>query len=137
MANMSKFNVLPSLQALNRTAAAAAITTYSGATVDLQPYTAPGGRQLKAVLNVGLTTSTGTLNVRLQESSTTAEAGFANLTNTSVFTTTASSASLSSGVAKEEILFRTNNRYVRAVAELSNTGNADFGVYIVAERRLT
>jgi hypothetical protein len=135
MATLAKFNVLPTLQALVRTSAAAGATTYSGATVDLQAYVNPGGRQLKAFLNVGETTSTGTLNVTIQESSTSAEAGFANITG-AAFTATGDSASLSSGVAAETIHFRTNNRYVRALGVITNTGNFDMGVYIVAERKL-
>jgi len=135
VATLAKFNVLPSLSALNRTAAAAAATTYSGANVDLQAYTNPGGRQLKAILNIGVTTSTGTLNVKMQESSTSAEAGFADIA-LATFTATGNSASLSSN-AREEIHFRTNNRYVRAIAAITNTGNMDLGVYVLAERKLT
>ena len=133
MAALSKFDVLTTLGPETRTAAAAAVTTYSGAAVDLSTYINPGGRQLKAILSVGSITSTGTLNVRIQESTTTAEAGFANLTTAAAFVATASSASLT---GSETLHFRTNNRYVRAMAELSNTGQNQFSVYIVAERKL-
>ena len=132
MATMSKFDVLTTLGPETRTAAAAAVTTYSGAAVDLSTYVNPGGRQLKAILSVGSITSTGTLNVRIQESTTSAEAGFSNITG-ATFVATASSASLT---GSETIHFRTNNRYVRAMTELSNTGQNQHAVYIVAERKL-
>lgn len=134
MATIGNFNILPSLHALNRTSASAAATTYSGATVDLQAYINPGGRQLMALLDIGVATSTGTLNVKMQESSTSAEAGFSDIA-AATFTATGDSASLSSN-ATQSIRFRTNNRYVRAVGAITNTGNLDFGVYVVAERKL-
>ena len=135
MATIAKFDVIPSLGASNRTSASAAATTYSGANVDLQAYVNPGGRQLKALLQIGNITSTGTLNVKMQQSSTSAEAGFADITN-ATFTATADSANLSSGVAAEAIHFRASQRYVRAIGVITNTGNVDMGVYVVAERRL-
>jgi hypothetical protein len=134
VATLAKFNVIPTLHAANRTSASAAATTYSGANVDLQAYTNPGGRQLKALLDMGPITSTGTFNVKMQSSTTSAEAGFADIAG-ATFTATGDSASFSN--AREEIHFRTNNRYVRAIAAITNTGNAEFGVYVVAERRLT
>ena len=56
MTTLSKFDVLTSLGAANRTGGDP--TTYSGAAVDLRSYVNPGGRQLKAVLNIGSITST-------------------------------------------------------------------------------
>jgi hypothetical protein len=132
MATLAKFNVLTSLGPATRTSASAAATTYSGAAVDLQAYVNPGGRQLKALLSIGSITSTGTLNVKIQESSTSAEAGFSDISG-AAFTATADSASLT---GSEAIHFRTNNRYVRALAVITNTGNNDFGVYVVGERKL-
>ena len=132
MATLSKFDVLTSLGADNRETASASAWTYSGAAVDLAAYVNPGGRQLKAVLNVGAITSTGTLNCKIQESTTSAEAGFSDISG-ATFAATASSASLT---GSEAIHFRTNNRYVRALAVITNTANVDCGVYIVAEKKL-
>ena len=132
MATIAKFDVLTTLGATRRTTAADGPETFSGAAVDLAPYVNPGGRQLKALLNIGAITSTGHLNVKLQANSTTAEAGFADITG-ATFTETADSASLT---GSEAIHFRTNARYVRAIATVQHTGNFDFGVYVVAERKL-
>ena len=132
MATLSKFDVLTTLGPATRTSASAAATTYSGAAVDLSAYINPGGRQMKAVLSLGTITSTGTLNVKIQESTTSAEAGFSDISG-AAFTATADSGSLT---GSETIHFRTNNRYVRALQVITNTGNVDNSVYIVAERKL-
>jgi hypothetical protein len=133
VATIAKFNVLTTFGATRRTTAADGPETFSGAAVDLAPYVNPGGRQLKALLNVGAVTSTGHLNVKMQESSTSAEAGFADIAS-ATFTETGGNAST---IGSQEIHFRTNNRYVRALATIQHTGNIDFGVYVVAERKLT
>ena len=135
MATLAKFDVLPTVGAQRFTSAADAIFTASGATVDLANYVNPGGRQLKALLSIGAVTSTGHLNVKIQESSTSAEAGFSDISG-ATFTETGDSASLSSGAANQVIHFRTNNRYVRAIATTQHTGNYDFAVYVVAERKV-
>ena len=132
MATLSKFDVLTSLGPATRTSASAAATTYSGANVDLAAYINPGGRQMKAIMSLGTITSTGTLNVKIQESTTSAEAGFSDISG-AAFTATADSGSLT---GSETIHFRTNNRYVRALQVITNTGNVDNSVYIVAERKL-
>lgn len=133
MGTLSKFNVLTSLVPANRTSASAAATTYSGAGIDLQTYVNPGGRRMKALLSLGNITSTGTLNVKIQESSTSAEAGYSDISG-ATFTATADSGSLTGG--SQAIHFRTNNRYVRALGVITNTGNVDFAVYVVAESKL-
>lgn len=132
MATLSKFDVLTTLGPATRTSATAAATTYSGAAVDLSAYINPGGRQMKAVLSLGTITSTGTLNVKIQESTTSAEAGFSDISG-AAFTATADSGSLT---GSETIHFRTNNQYVRALQVITNTGNVDNSVYIVAEKKL-
>ena len=132
MGTAAKWDIVQTLDARNRGVANATSANSSGATVDLLGYIHPGGRQMKAILNVGVVTSTGNLSVKFQESSTTAEAGFADITG-AVFTTTASSASLT---GSETIHFRANNRYVRAVGAAANTAQVSYGVYIMAEKRL-
>lgn len=132
MGTAAKWDVLTTLASNNRGVANATSANSSGTTIDLLDYINVGGRQMKAVLNVGTVTSTGNLSVRLQESSTSAEAGFSDISG-AVFTTTASSASLT---GSETIHFRTNNRYVRAVGAAANTAQVNYGVYIMAEKRL-
>lgn len=133
MATLAKFDVLTTLGPETRTSASAAATTYSGAAVNLASYTNPGRRQLKAILSVGSITSTGTLNIKIQESTTSAEAGFSDISG-ATFTATADSGSLT---GSETIHFRTNNQYVRAISVITNTGQNEHSVYIVAEKKLT
>ena len=132
MAAVANFDVLVTLAAARRTVSDTTSANSSGATIDLLDYINPGRRQLKAVLDLGAVTSTGTLAVKIQESNTSAEAGFTDISG-ATFTTITSAATVGSS---ETIHFRTNQRYVRALATLADTGNFDFGTYIVAEKRL-
>ncbi len=131
MATMTKFDVLLTIGPNSSGTAAAATTTMSGSAVDLQNYVNPGGRQIKGVMNLGVVTGTGTLAVRFQDSTTTAEAGFADITG-AAFTNTGNSGSLT---GSETIHFRTSRRYVRALAGIANTGSFVFSTAVVAEAK--
>jgi len=100
--------------------------------VDLLGYINPGGRALKGLLSVGAVTSTGHLAVRFQESSTSGESGFADISG-AAFTATGDTATTGS----EEIVFRASKRYVRAIGAASDTANIDYAVYVLAEKCLT
>ena len=131
MATMTKFDVLVSIGANSSGTAAAATTTMSGSAVDLQNYVNPGGRQLKGMMNLGVVTATGTLAIRFQDSTTTAEVGFADIAG-AAFTNTGNSGSLT---GSEAIHFRTNRRYVRAMAGIANTGSFVFAAAVLAEAK--
>ncbi len=112
-------------------AATARTTTASGSAVDLQSYIHPGGREMKVLLDCGEAGGTSpTLNVKIQESDITTASGFSDISG-AVFT------EITSTAGNEEIHFRTNKRYVRAVATLAGTSPAyTFGVYLLNEKRL-
>ncbi len=132
MGAQAQWDVLVSLGAARRTTAAAGPETFSGAVVDLRAYVNPGGREVEGILNVGAITSTGTLNVKFQGADSTAEGSFADISGAS-FTATGNSGSLT---GSEVIHFRTNQRYLRAIAAIANTGNFDFMVGVKAQARL-
>ena len=84
--------------------------TAAQAELDLQKYFVnPGKREMKAVLSAILTsTDTGLFDYRLQESNTTVDSDFSNISGGS-FTQVGSSAT----PTPEELHFFTNKRYVR------------------------
>ncbi len=131
MGTASKWALKMSLGAANRGVANATSANSSGAAVDLTDYTAPGGRQIKGILNVGTVTSTGYLAVKVQESSTSAEAGFADISG-AAFTTTANAAKTGS----EEIHFKATKRYIRALGTASDTAQVNYSVGFLVEKRL-
>jgi hypothetical protein len=132
MVAAAQWDIKATLGAARRGVSNATTANSSGAAVDLTSYVAAGARQLKAYLSVGTVTSTGHLVVKLQESDTSAEAGFSDITG-AVFTATANS-SLTGG---ESIYFRTNKRYVRAIGSASDTANVDYGVYLMLPKRVS
>ncbi len=102
-------------------------TTTTGSAVDLIGAINPGGRNLKAYLDV--TTSLGTtasVTVKVQEGD-----------NTTTFTDiTGAAFSAATTGTTGEIHFVTNKRYLRAVATFTaNTTSATFGCYLVKEKR--
>jgi hypothetical protein len=126
MSTQQNFDVLVLLGASART------TSATGSAVDLQGYVNPGGRAMKAVLNVGAITTAGPLTVVIQDSDTTTAADFTNATNGAftvipVETTT---------TAHEAIHFTTTKRYVRALATATNGGGHSYGVFVLAEKRV-
>lgn len=112
--------------------AAARTTSTTGSAVDLQGYVNPGGRAMKAYLDLGAVTTAGPLTVVIQDSDTTTAADFTNATDGAftvipVGTTTATN---------EAIHFKTAKRYVRALATCTNGAGHSYGVYILAEKRV-
>ena len=89
--------------------------TLSGTEIDFQKYFVnPGKREMKAVLGAGITsTDSGTFNYKLQESLTTVDSDFSDISG-ATFTQVGDSDTLS----MEEIHFYTNNRYVRGIATI-------------------
>jgi hypothetical protein len=118
------------LPALNRTA------TATGTGVDLQGKINPGGREMKAYLNVGLGVSSAspvdnTLDVKIQESDALGS-GYTDISG-ATFTQVAGVSPTS-----ETIHFQTNKRYVRAIGTQAGTGDEfDYGVFLVARERMT
>ncbi|TXH55825.1 MAG: hypothetical protein E6Q97_07990 [Desulfurellales bacterium] len=106
---------------------AARTATANGTGVDLQGYTNPGGRQMKAILTNGTTSGTSpTLDVKLQDSDD--NSTFADITGATFAQKTAA--------GNEEIQFRTNKRYVRAVATIGGTSPSfTFAVLLLVNKR--
>lgn len=107
---------------------AARTATANGAGVDLQGYTQPGGRQMKAILTNGTTSGTSpTLDVKIQESD-----------DNSVFTDISGATfAQKTAAGNEEIHFRTNKRYVRAVATIGGTTPSfTFAVLLLVGKRV-
>lgn len=126
MSNQQQFDIKTLL------AAAARTTSADGAAVDLQGYVNPGGRAMKAYLDLGAVTTAGPLTVKMQHSDTTTAADFTDVsgggfTVIPVSTTTAT---------QEAIHFVTTKRYVRAVAACTNGAGHSYGVYLLAEKRV-
>jgi hypothetical protein len=131
MASMTNFDVKIALPQVGiYSSANSAASAYSGAAIDLQPYVNAGGRAGKAFLDVSAITSTGTLVVTIEESSTTGVAGFAPIATFAGFTGAQTTATTQS------TLFVAAKRYVRAKASITDTGNMALGVYAVLEKRL-
>ena len=101
--SLKEYTVLVGLPAATTT------TNGDGAAIDLQPYVASGWREIKAHLNCGtITGTTGTLTIKVQESTTTTSGDFSDITG-------AAFAELSTATGGETIHFQTNKRYVRFV----------------------
>lgn len=112
--------------------AVARTTSADGSAVDLQGYINPGGRNMKAYLDVGAITTATVLTMKIQDSDTTTAADFtdvsgASFTGLAVANTTATN---------QTIHFKTNKRYVRASCTFTNGGGVTFGVYLLAEKRV-
>jgi hypothetical protein len=106
MATLSEFGALELLAPATRTASA------NGAGVDLQPYTNPGGRNVKAVLDVGTVTGTSpTLDVKMQQSDD--NSTFSDISGAAFAQQTAA--------GLNELHFVATKRYVRAVATIAGT----------------
>ena len=123
MATQANLDIKILFPALARTA------TANGTGVDLQGYINAGGRQMKAFLDVGAVSgTTPTLDVKLQDSAD-------NVTYADIAGATFAQATAATSQA---IHFRTNKRYVRAVATIAGTTPSfTCSVYALAEKRLT
>jgi hypothetical protein len=125
MATLSNLTLQPMIVAAART------TSANGAAIDLATTPHTLGRQMKAILDVGVITTAGTLDVKMQEDTT---SGFGAATDISgaVFT------QVTSATGNEQIHFRATKRYVRAVATFGAATNGyTFGVYLLTENRIT
>ena len=112
---------------------AARSTTTEGSAVDLAAYIHPGGRGMKAKLDLSATAgTTPSVAVKIQDSDTTTAADFTDVTG-AVFTTVTATTG-----AEEEIHFVTNKRYVRALMTITaNTTSVTGGVYVLNEKLFT
>lgn len=126
MATQQNFDVLTLLGAVART------TSASGSAVDLQGYVNPGGRNMKAYLDIGAITTAGDFALKLQDSDTTTAADFTDISGASFTALTASNTT----ATNEAIHFRTAKRYVRAVSTVGNGTGHTFGVFVLAEKRV-
>lgn len=110
--------------------AAASINTSTNHTaVDLKGYINPGGRQMKAILNFGSAAGATAVDFKIQDSNTTTAADFTDISGAS-FTQVATS-----GASFQEIHFKTNKRYVRAVSTYAGVNAAVWGMTLLAEKR--
>lgn len=107
---------------------AARTATANGTGVDLTGYINSGGRALKAILDNGTTSgTTPTLDVKIQDSDD--NSVFADITGATFTQLTAA--------GNQEIHFRTNKRYVRAVATIAGTTPSfTFDVVVLAVKRM-
>jgi len=108
--------------------------TAAGTEVDLQKsFVSPGKREMKAVLACILATSDsgGTIAVKLQESNTTVDSDFSDISGASFTTLT------DDGTAKtpEEIHFFTSKRYVRDYSTISDATTWALSTLLFALRR--
>lgn len=126
MSNQQHFDILTLLGAVART------TSATGSAVDLQGYVNPGGRNMKAYLDLGAVTTAGPLTVKIQHSDTTTAADFADITG-GAFTVIPVSTTTPTN---EAIHFTTTKRYVRALATATNGGGHSYGVFLLAEKRV-
>lgn len=122
--NLSSLDVLEALSAISRT------TTATGSAVDLQGYVT--NHELSAFLDQGTATGTAiSVDIKIQESDTTTSADFSDISG-ATFT------NLSGTQSQQSIQFKTNKRYVRAVATHgTNMTAATYYVGIIARSRLT
>lgn len=126
MSNQQNFAILTLFGAAART------TSADGTAVDLQGYVNPGGRAMKAYLDVGAITTAGALTMKIQQSDTTTAGDFTDITGAAFtgYTVTQTTAT------NQSIHFVATKRYVRAVAGFTNGGGHSFGVYLLAEKRV-
>ncbi len=122
MATQSQFDVKELLPAASQAA-----STVNGTGVDLQGYINPGGRQMKAILNVGTISAGTTCDVKMQESDVVGS-GYTDIVG-AAFTT------VTTVTGQQEIHFRTNKRYVRAVCVTVGTAYVRWAGLLV-ERRM-
>lgn len=114
--------------ALKLAAAAAETTSTNGTATDLKGYINPGGRNMKAILNMIEMGGTTAITVKLQDNTTSITTGFTDISG-GAFT-----ACTTSGT-HEEIHCRTNKRYVRAVSTFAGVSTAYYGVELIVEKR--
>jgi len=108
--------------------------TAAGTEVDLaKQFVSPGKREMKATIGCILATSDsgGTIAVKLQESNTTVDSDFSDISGGSFTTLT------DDGTAKtpEAIHFFTSKRYVRDYATISDSTTWALSVLIFAVKR--
>lgn len=110
--------------------AAARTTTTTGSAVDLAGYTNPGGRNIKAYLDVSTALGTSaSYTVKIQEGD-----------NTTTFTdiTGATFTAVTTSNTGESIHFVTAKRYIRAIQTFtSNTTSVTSSGCILVENRIT
>lgn len=125
MSNLDALSVIP---------AELSTSTITGADIDLQGLLT--GRQLKAVATALWTAAGDTdelLDITMEESDTTVATDFAAITG-AAFTQMVSD----TGPFFEEIHFRTDKRYIRAIATMAGTTPSfTVAVAVVAEQRYT
>lgn len=113
--------------------AARVTTTAAGTEVDLQKYfVSPGKREMKAVLTalIGVSSDSGSIDVKLQESATTVDSDFSDISG-ATFTQVTDAAT----PAAEAIHFFTKQRYVRTYRTLAGTSVWDVAAQLYAVKR--
>jgi hypothetical protein len=109
-------------------------TTAASAELNLQKYfVSPGKREMKAVLVAiprGAGTDSGTLDYKLQESATTVDSDFADITG-AAFTQVTEATS----AAPESIHFFTAKQFVRGYATVAGTTVYDSAALLLVSKR--
>lgn len=122
MATQSQFEAKELLPAASQAAG-----TVNGTCVDLQGSINPGGRAMKAILNVGTISSGTSLDVKIQEGSQSNGSDATDITG-AAFT------QVTTVTGQQEIHFRTNKRYVRAVSVAVGTAYVRACILLVEKR---
>lgn len=116
---------------------AAVTTTAAGTELNLQKYFVnPGKREMKAVLSPvwgGAASDSGTFDYKLQESNTTVDSDFSDITGATF--TQVSGDSDNTGATAEAIHFFTNKQYVRGYATVAGTGTYYVAATLFAVKR--
>lgn len=103
-------------------------TTANGTGQGLAGYTEAGGREMQAFLDIGATSGTPTLDVKIQESDTVGGT-YTDITG-AVFPQ-------KSAVGNDTIHFQAKKAFIRAVATIGGgTPSLTFGVYVLATKRI-
>lgn len=127
MSSQHGFDILVLLGAAART------TSGNGSAVDLQPYINPGGRNMKAFLDVGAVTTGTVLTAAMYEGDVTTQASHTAISGATFTGLVAANTT----ATNQTIHFRTNKRYVSLVTTFTNGGGVSFGAYLLAEKRIS
>jgi hypothetical protein len=127
MATQRQLDIKTMLAAAARTTS----TTQSTAT-DLQGTLHPGGREMKAYLDVGAITTATALTAAIYEGDDSTVASHSAISGA----TFGGLAVANTTATQQTIHFRTNKRYVSALTTFTNGGGVSFGIYLLTENRM-
>lgn len=127
MASQQQFDVIAGLAPQTIT------TNTNGAAVNLLNYINQGGRNMKATVHIGAATGTSpTLDIAIQENTTSGSSGWTLITNP----TTAAFTQITTGTGVTSIHFVPTKQYVRAVFTLGGTPSYVMGFTFLGELKV-